>query len=91
MTYYNTRSTKKVKGVIKLDYNTTRMSIAPPLPIDTQGMVVYTKPFTIKIENDEQKIVLYLRATDEKSFVAWYQALQIRLMPDTLRTKMLKH
>ena len=54
-------------------------------------MVVYTKPFTIKIENDEQKIVLYLRATDEKSFVAWYQALQIRLMPDTLRTKMLKH
>ena len=91
LTYYNTRSTKKVKGVIKLDYNTTRMSIAPPLPIDTQGMVVYTKPFTIKIENDEQKIVLYLRATDEKSFVAWYQALQIRLMPDTLRTKMLKH
>ena len=88
LTYFNTRSTKKIKGVITLNSEETRMSIAPPLPVDTRGMVVYTKPLTIKIENDAQQVVLYLRATDDISFREWCQALQTRLMPDSLKQKM---
>ena len=85
LTYYNTRSTKKIKGSFVLDSRTTRMSIAPPLPTETHGLIEYTKDYTIKIENDDQKLILYLRCSDAITFREWHQAIATRLMPSSLR------
>jgi hypothetical protein len=91
LTYFKTRSTKKMKGTFLLDASTTRMSIAPPLPeMDGGGssrVVEYTKPWTMKIENDAQKIILYLKCDNEVSFREWYQSISIRLMSNELKQK----
>jgi hypothetical protein len=88
LTYYRARSTRRVKNTINLNPSTTRMSVSPPLPDDCSGLVVFTKPFTLKIESEESKEILYLRADDEISFREWHNAIQTRLMPADLRSKM---
>ena len=88
LTYYKARSTKRVKNTMNLNPLTTRISVSPPLPDDSSGLVVFTKPFTMKIESDESKEVLYLRSLDEITFREWHNAIQTRLMPAYMRSKM---
>jgi hypothetical protein len=70
------------------------MTISPPLPKDvlngtnaTSGLINYTKPFTIKIENDEKKLIIYLRCNDEITFRDWFQSVSTRLLPNHLKSK----
>jgi hypothetical protein len=94
LTWYKSRSIKNIKNSINLDSQLTRMTISPPLPKDvlngtnaTSGLINYTKPFTIKIENDEKKLIIYLRCNDEITFRDWFQSVSTRLLPNHLKSK----
>jgi hypothetical protein len=58
-------------------------------PLDS--LVEYVKPYTIKIENDSAKVILYFRCPDETTFKSWYRAITARLMPADMRGRVGMH